>query len=383
MSKVSIVRCENYNSEKVLEEVTRAVRLLGGIENFVKKGDKVLVKPNLLSARTPEEAVCTHPEIVRAVIRLAKETGAHVLVGDSPGSFFTIEDIDFVYEKTGIKNIAAEENAELVRFERSRIIKGMPFAEVALDASVIISLPKLKTHALTIMTGAIKNTYGLIPGLFKVECHRNRPKPRDFVKVLLDVYEIARPQLSIMDGVLAMEGDGPGSGIPRKLGLILASSDAVSLDAVVSELVGLASYKDIVVGEARKRGLGEADISNIEIHGEAIENLRVKDFKLPKTAHRINKLPDFLTNLFKWAVEFKPVIDVGLCKKCGICRDSCPVSAITINKEESHIDDAICMRCFCCCEFCPHKAIYINGNFFTNLLWPDLKTTRKEKKGCP
>jgi len=374
MSKVSIVKCKDYDSKKVIDSVFRAVSLLGGIETFLKQGDVVLIKPNLLSARLPEEAVTTHPEVVRAAIRLVKEIKATPLVGDSPGTFFTVKDVDYVYEKTGIKRIAEEEGVELVRFDKSRIINGYPIAEVALNVSLVISLPKLKTHALTVMTGAIKNTFGLVPGHFKVECHRNKPKPRDFAKVILDVFQITKPHLSIMDGVLAMEGRGPGAGNPREVGLILASPDAVSLDLVVSKLVGLPLYKDIVINEANERGIGEANIDNIEILGEALENVKIKDFKLPETAHRIDLLPNFLTNIFTWAVVFKPVIDERLCKRCEICKDSCPVDAITVDEVTSHIDSKICIRCFCCHEVCPYKAIFIKRNFLAELLW------REEKK---
>ena len=371
MAKVSIVRCVDYDGEKVGDALFRAVGLLGGIESFVKKGEPVLIKPNLLSARDPEEAVCTHPEFVRAAVRLVKEAGARPLIGDSPGNFFTIKDVDSVYEKTGIRRVAEEEGAELSRFDKVRVINGFPVAQAALDASAIISLPKLKTHALTVMTGAIKNSFGLIPGLFKVECHRTKPKPRDFVKVLLDVYSIRKPQLCIMDGILAMEGDGPAAGTPRKTGLILASSDGVSLDTVVSRLVGLPLHKDMIINEARRRSIGEADINNIEVAGEAIEDAKIKDFKLPKTAHNLNLLPDFLTNIFTRVIDFRPVIDEKLCQKCEVCKDSCPVKAITINGETSHIDREICVRCFCCHEVCPFKAVYIKRNLIARLLWRD------------
>lgn len=369
MSRVSIVRCEDYASKRVEDAVFRSVDLLGGIETFVKKNDNVLIKPNLLSAREPEEAVCTHPEIVRAAIRLVKRAGARPLVGDSPGSFFTTKDVDSVYEKTQIKRIAEEENAELVRFDKSRLINGYPIAEIALNASAIISLPKLKTHVLTVMTGGIKNTFGLIPGLYKVECHRKRPRPRDFVRILVDVFEITKPRLSILDGVIGMEGDGPAAGRPRRLGLVMASPDAVSLDAVVSELVGMPSHKDIIVNEARRREIGEGDISNIEVLGEAITGVKIRNFKLPKTAEQINLLPDFLANIFTRTVDFRPVIDEKLCRKCGVCKNSCPVNAITINEEISRIDDRTCVRCFCCNEVCSYKAIFIKRNLLTNLLW--------------
>jgi uncharacterized protein (DUF362 family)/Pyruvate/2-oxoacid:ferredoxin oxidoreductase delta subunit len=371
MTKVSIVRCFNYDHERVAAAVSRAVDLIGGMGSFVKKGEAALIKPNLLSARTPDEAVCTHPEFVRAVIRLVRKAGARPVVGDSPGNFFTTRDVDFVYEKTGIKRIAQEEGAGLVRFDKSRIIDGFPIAEAALDAPVMISLPKLKTHSLTVMTGAVKNSFGLIPGLFKVECHRNKPRPDDFARILVDIYQIKKPQLCIMDAVLSMEGDGPAAGNPKKTGLVLASSDAVSMDAVVSKLVGLPSDKDIIVNEARRKKAGEADMHNIEITGESIEDAAMKGFKLPKTAHRVNMLPGFIANIITRAIDFSPVIDEKWCKKCKVCKNSCPVDAITIEDKVSRINDRICVRCFCCHEVCPYKTIYIKRNFITKLLWRD------------
>lgn len=369
MSKVSIVRCENYDKDKVEAALFKSVDLLGGIENFIKKGNTVLIKPNLLSARLPEEAVCTHPELVRAAIRLVKRAEARPIIGDSPGTFFGPEEINGVYEKTGMKRIAEEEGVELVKFDKSRIINGYPIAECALNASFILSLPKLKTHAFTVMTGAVKNTFGLIPGLFKVQCHKNKPKPKSFVKIIVDVYEITRPGLSIMDGIVAMEGEGPSAGNPKCLGLLLASADGVSMDAVMSRIVGVPPYKDLIVNEARRRDIGEADIGKIEILGLDIEAVKADKFKLPQTTSAISALPDFLMDMVSRVLNFKPFIDKGLCKKCGICKDSCPVEAISIDETKSHIDDKICIRCFCCYEVCPYKAIFIKKNLLTKLLW--------------
>ncbi|MDD5680104.1 MAG: DUF362 domain-containing protein [Candidatus Omnitrophica bacterium] len=371
MSKVSIVKCADYDRDKVEEALFRSVDLLGGVENFIKSGDTVLIKPNLLSARLPAEAVCTHPEVVRAAIRLVKRSGAKPLVGDSPGTFFGPKEINGVYEKTGIKSVADEEGAELVKFDKSRRINGYPVAECALNASLILSLPKLKTHALTVMTGAIKNTFGLIPGLFKVQCHKNKPKPKHFVKIIVDVYEITKPGLSIMDGIVAMEGEGPAAGDPVNLGLLLAGADGVSIDAVASRIVGVPPYKDIIVNEARRRDIGEADIGKIEVLGEQVDAVKIKNFRLPRTTNAISVLPDFLMDMARSVLDFRPFIDEALCKKCGICKASCPVEAITINESDSKIDNRICIRCFCCYEVCPYKAIYIKKNFITNLLWRD------------
>lgn len=369
MSKVSIVKCSNYDSVKVEGAVFRAVELLGGIESFIQKPGRVLIKPNLLSARRPEEAVCTHPEVVRAAIRLVKRSGAKPVVGDSPGTFLGTNEIDEVYDKTGIRRVAEEEGAELIRFDRLRMVKGYPIAVEALDASFIVSLPKLKTHVFTVMTGAVKNAFGMVPGLFKSQCHKKNPQPKKFVKILLDVYEIVKPGLSILDGIIGMDGEGPSAGNPVNTGLVAASFDGVSLDAVISKIAGVPASKDIVINEARRRGAGEADMEKIEILGEPAASVRFERFKLPVTAAAVNALPDFIMNFMRSALNIRPFIDKNICVKCGICKDACAVDAIIINKTEFHIHDNICIRCFCCHEMCPYKAIYIKKGLLTQLLW--------------
>jgi uncharacterized protein (DUF362 family)/Pyruvate/2-oxoacid:ferredoxin oxidoreductase delta subunit len=369
MSKVSIVKCSDYDTKKVEEAVFRSVELLGGSETFIKKGDTVLIKPNLLSARPPEDAVCTHPEVVRAAIRLVKKIGATPIIGDSPGTFLGTNEIDDVYDKAGIKRVAIEEGAELVRFEKSRMVKGYPIAERVLDASFLLSLPKLKTHVFTVMTGAVKNAFGMVPGLFKSHCHKKSPQPKNFAKILLDVYEIVTPGLSIMDGIVAMDGEGPSAGCAVKTGLIAAGADGVSLDAVIAEIAGVPPSKNIIVNEARMRKIGEGDIHKIEVLGESIEAVKFKRFRLPVTGGVVSALPDFMMDFMRGALVFRPVIDEKICVKCAICKNTCPVGAIIINESRSRIDDRICISCFCCHEMCPYKAIYIKKGLLTRLFW--------------
>lgn len=367
-SKVSIIKCSTYDPASVYKAVKAAVSLIGGMQTFVKKSCKVLLKPNLLGARTPEEAVDTHPEFVRAVARLVKECGGIPAIGDSPGSFFTVKSIDEVFAKSGMKKIADEEGIELRKFDEIMHIDGYPIAKALKDYDFIINLPKMKSHTLMILTGAVKNTYGFVPGLSKVQYHKKAPNFKDFCKVIGDIYSITRPGLSIMDGIIGMDNDGPAAGRVRKLGLVLASADAVSLDAVFGSITGLDYSKNALLKKVTERGLGRGFLKDIEISGESLDSARIKGFILPKTAlpHRF---PSIISKPLTKLLDFRPIIDEKLCKKCSICKQACPVDAITINKEISRINKSKCVKCFCCHEVCPYDAICIKKSIFTKILW--------------
>lgn len=367
-AKVSIVRCDSYKPHKIKDGIKRALDLIGGMDAFVKRSSKVLLKPNLLSPRVPEEAVDTHPEFVRAVAVLVKECGGIPVIGDSPGSFFTTKSVDEVYEKSGMKKVADEEGIELVRFDKAIHIKGYPIAKASKDYDLIINLPKFKTHTLTMFTGAIKNTFGFMPGLNKVQCHKKAPNTKEFCKILADIFSITRPGLSIMDGIVGMDGDGPAAGRVRKFDLILASRDGVSLDAVFGGIAGFPYSKNILLREVAERGLGRGRLEEIEISGEDLDSVRIKDFKMPKTELPY-RFPNWLMKPLTGLIYFKPFIDERLCKKCNICKTACPEDAITINKETSKIDWAKCVKCFCCHEVCPHNAIEVKKNILAKMIW--------------
>jgi len=365
-AKVSLVRCDDYDSAKVFEAVKRAIDLVGGIDNFVSGGTRVLVKPNLLSARTPEEAVDTHPEVVRAVVKLVKEAGATPVIGDSPGGYY--KDIESVLEKSGMKKMAAEEGVEIVRFTASRFVDGIPIARHVFEADCVISLPKFKTHCITVLTGAIKNMYGTITGLHKAQCHSKAPKEKDFAKVVAKIYSISKPHLTVMDAITAMEGDGPSAGKPRNLNFIMAGSDGVAIDACAAKIVGVEPLDILVTKEAFLLGLGEADLSKIEITGDEMKNFVTGDFKLPQTT-LLKYIPTGIANKVATLIKFKPYIDFAACKRCNLCKVSCPVNCIEIEDQYCRIDYNRCVRCLCCHEVCPYKAISIKRNVLTKFIW--------------
>lgn len=366
MAKVSIIRCADYETANVFNAVKRAVDLIGGIDTFVKSGMKVLLKPNLLSARVPEDAVDTHPEVVRAVVRLVKSAGAVPYIGDSPGGYG--KNIDEVFEKSGIKRIAEEEDVELKRFTASRFVNGIPAARQIFDSDRVISIPKFKTHSITVLTAAIKNMFGAVVGLYKAQCHSRAPKEEDFSRIIAKVYSIARPHLTIVDGIIAMEGDGPSSGVIRQMNLIMAGEDAVAIDSCLAKIMGVEPLDILVTKEAYEAKLGEADLSKIEVMGDALDTFIAKDFKLPQTTP-LKFLPRSVMNGIASLIKFKPYIDIKICKRCNLCKTACPVSCIEIEKDYCRIDYKKCVRCLCCHEVCPYRAISIKRNILAKMVW--------------
>ena len=367
MTKVSIVRCPDYEREKVFDSVKRAIDLIGGINAFVKPGSKVLLKPNLLSPHPPEDCVTTHPEVIRAVARLVKEAGGVVWLGDSPGGYG--KNIDEILEKSGIGKIADEEGIEIKKFNTSKFVDGIPVSRHVLDADCVISIPKLKTHSITVLTAAIKNMFGAVVGLYKAECHSRAPKEEDFSKIIARVYSIVKPHLTIVDGIVGMEGDGPSAGIIRKMNLVMAGSDAVAVDSCIARIVGIEPLDVLVTKEAYKAHLGEADLARIEVVGDGIDEFIAKDFKLPKGLMPLKFLPKSITRLIASIIRFRPYIDSALCKRCNLCKITCPANCIEIAPDYCGIDYKKCVRCLCCYEVCPYKAIHIKRNFITKLIW--------------
>ncbi|MFA5255823.1 MAG: DUF362 domain-containing protein [Candidatus Omnitrophota bacterium] len=366
MTRVALVRCESYDTNRVFDAVKRSVDLLGGIGAFVKPGMRVLLKPNLLSARLPEDAVDTHPEVVRAVVRLVKSAGGMPFIGDSPGGFG--KNIGEIFEKSGMKGIADEEGVELETFTASKSVDGMPIARQIFSSDCVISIPKFKTHSITVLTAAIKNMFGSVVGSYKAECHSRSPREEDFSRIIAKVYSITRPHLTVVDGIIAMEGDGPSSGVIRKMDLVMAGEDAVAIDSCLAKIMGVEPLDVLVTKEAYEARLGEAQISKIEVLGETLDAFIAKDFKLPRTTP-LKYLPKSLLKCLASLIRFKPYIDNEACRRCNLCKLTCPVHCIEIEKTSCSIDYKKCVRCMCCHEICPYRAIGIRRNILTKMVW--------------
>lgn len=361
---VAIVRCQDYDQGRVDAAVEEAVGLLGGMKRFVKPGQRVLLKVNLLRASDPSEGIVTHPSVVRALVPLVRRAGGHIVIGDSPGGTFSPSVLRRAYRKSGLLSLAEEMDVELnydvgetrLSFPEGGLLKALDVADFALSADVIISLPKLKTHAFMVLTGAIKVMFGIVPGLTKAGYHAKLLTKERFAEMLLDVLRFAPPALSIMDGVVGMEGDGPSAGDLRHLDVIMASSDSVALDMAAAHMLGIDPREVPVLAAAMRRGLDSGRLEDLQLLGVEWEELRVPDFRLPIGGREITSLPGFILRLMTRTLIVSPQAN-GRCVGCGICAENCPVQAITIEDRTARMDWDACIRCYCCHELCPERAI--------------------------
>lgn len=370
---VVIKKCNDYVNEEVYKTIKESVDLLGGIGSFVKKGERILLKPNLLSAKPPEAAVTTHPAVVRSVIKLVKEVGAIPVVGDSPGIGSAIK----VSQKCGIAAVAKELDVEVIDLANSvsienpfgKTFKRLEIAKEAVEVNGIINLPKLKTHAQMFLTLGVKNLFGCVVGARKPQWHMAAGVNGDaFARMLVDTYLFLKPRLTIIDGIVGLEGNGPGSaGDPRKLGLIFASADCIALDRVITEVLGAKANDLITTKVAEEDETGITDIDEINILGEEIDDVRVRDFKFPPLVGVEFKLPFSLHNHLRKPLTARPLIDDKECTLCNMCVDICPPGIMT-KTDRINIDYDKCIRCFCCLEICPEGAISVKDGWLKRVL---------------
>ncbi|MFH1627906.1 MAG: DUF362 domain-containing protein [Pseudomonadota bacterium] len=372
MSEVSLVRCDTYETGVLEAAVRKAVDLMGGMSRFVKPGDRVLIKPNLLSAKAPEKRITTDPSVVRAVTRMVLEAGGKPLIGDSPA----LEPFRRVAKKCGIAEVAEDLGVELAPLTRPTPVylpEGAAFRQLeiaaqALDADVVINLPKLKTHSRMLFTLGVKNLFGTIVAQRKAEWHHMAGVDRDtFASLLLDIYLAVGPALTILDGVWAMEGNGPANGSPRRMDLIAAATDAIALDMSICTMLGVPLRSFPLYRVARDRGVGETYPGRIHFKGDSLETFAVSDFEVPALDSM-----GFLPARFDWFTKrylvSKPVQEREACKGCGQCGEICPADAIRMEDRKIAFDYHRCIRCYCCQEVCPEDAILFRKGLLVKML---------------
>ncbi len=372
--KVALVGCPSYDPKCLKSAIVKGLEPFGDIDALVKRGDTVLLKPNLLSAKKPEEAVTTHPALVASVVELVLECGGKVLIGDSPG----VGSFERVARRTGMRALCSRYGIELIDFDDSgaapadgqSIYKRLKIARAVLESDSIINLPKIKTHAQMVLTLGVKNLFGCIVGRQKAQWHFNAGNNRlFFARLLCEVYEAVRPGITISDGVIGMEGNGPGAGSPRFLGLIGCATDAIAHDTVFSSLLGLKAEQLPVVRASMENDGGNTSLDAIDlISDKSLSELTLDDFEFPATIDVMFNLPRPFQRFVRNSITAKPFIDHSMCTQCLECIDICPPGVIARSDSRIEIDHESCISCFCCQEICPEKAITPKQGWLSRLM---------------
>jgi len=364
-NEVAFIACVNYGPA-LSEAVDRIFSLTGWLSQPTLAGKRVLLKPNLLTDRTPEQAVTTHPELVRQVIRRFKAAGAIVSVGDSPASTANLRN---VWQTTGMAAVCAEEEVPLISLEQAGVqpfeIDGFSFsvAKPILEAELIVNLPKVKSHSLTMLTAAVKNMYGAVPGYSKTTLHRLYPKPDVFGRLIQAIWQVIPPTWTIADAVVGMEGQGPANGRPIKLGFLAASDNPFALDRALCDVLHI---------DVRRVPY----LSPLEARGERIAYARAGDcvlvssFEIPSGAHLLQFLPNWLVKCAGRVVWVRPAFSTETCIGCGKCVHACPVQAAALDERTRKpvLDPRRCISCGCCHEVCPTGAIRMTQSQVLRLL---------------
>lgn len=383
-SKVALITCTDYSPEAVYQACKRGISLLGGMSSFITEGETILLKPNMLTARRKEEACTTHPAVLEAFIRLLQEERVQITWGDSPG----LGSPSGAAKTSGLMESAAKYTAAFADFQRGKekqfpgntMQKSFKLANGVLEADGIISLAKMKTHGFTNITGAVKNQLGCVYGLNKAKMHVHYPNVIQFCQMLVDLNMSLPMRLYVMDGIVAMEGNGPSAGDPVPMNVLLFSKDPVALDSVFCRLVDLNPSFIPTNTLGKKSGLGTWLEDEIEIVGDSLKDFTNKHFNVIRKEVG-GKAILAQTRLFKNHMIRRPLIDKKKCTRCGICIETCPLppcgKALAFKdnnkKDPPRYDYEKCIRCYCCQELCPQKAIYaktpllgrIFHNFFT------------------
>lgn len=365
---VALIKSDNYGNAETA--VRKAVELLGGIDRFVRPGMRILIKPNLLFGLAPERCVTTHPEVVKAVVKLVKEAGAVPVMGDSPvmgpGSFHA--------KKAGFRDICRDFHVEWVDFENDsaevpglKAFKKLTIARIAAEADAIINLPKLKTHGQAYMTVAVKNMFGIVPGVRKAQWHLAAGKDAvKFGEMLAEVCYVRKPVLNIVDGIMAMDGNGPRNGNPFPLGCIAAGGDSAAVDETIFGILKLHPSKVATHTAAANLKLGVTDAAEIELLGDDPERFDARNFRFGGQAllSDMGKF-NFLVPYVRNGVTSRPVVSHSVCTQCRQCIDHCPAKAMELSPDKKisagkvTIDLNKCVRCYCCSEVCPEGAISV------------------------
>jgi len=384
MSRVAIAPAPSYEYSAVYEAVQKCFSLLK--PDLQPPQGRVLLKPNMISPKPPEAGACTHPAVLKAAADFVKkEYGCtDIRAGDSPGG--VVGNIQRFWDTLGYSEAAEEGSFSLVSFETGEMEqrtvtigtrkKEIRIAREVLEADYVINLPKLKTHSFTLYTGALKNIYGIIPGLLKAGYHTEFRHPFAFASFIAAINSIFRPDIHIMDAVTCMEGEGPSAGKTRKIGYILASSDPAALDATAARIIGVDPETIPTIRYAGELGIGCTDTQAVEYPGIHPDDIQTEPFALPSSTRIYTRIPPFIYRMLYSLFRTRPRMNSN-CIVCGKCTRVCPVQAISQEEGSMKVDYSRCISCFCCSEMCEYDGIDLNASWLARKLLPGGKERRQ------
>ncbi|MDP2857529.1 MAG: DUF362 domain-containing protein [Bacillota bacterium] len=375
MSQVSVSRCKSYEAADVEGALDRCLALLGGMDQFARRGETIVLKPNLLAPMPPSRGVTTHPSVMRALALRLRDAGARVVIADSPGSPVEMPVLSALYRITGMEGVASETGATLgfdsaevnVSNPDGKFIKTLPLARMMAECDGIINVPKLKTHGFMVLTAGIKNMFGVVPGMRKSEFHFRMPEREMFGELLVDIALATRPRLTVLDAVSSMQGHGPTHGDLIHTGLLVASADVFALDLVAAHIAGMRASSIYPLKAAIARGLAPATMKDIRLLGETAEGI-AHHFTMPRDVAVFNPfryfLPRPLADRAADLVRPVPVFDPKVCTGCRTCFRQCPPHAIEMAGTFPQVNLKKCISCFCCQELCPTGAVGVRRRVF-------------------
>ena len=375
---VCLTACSGYDWETLCEAVATQFDALG-FDALIHPGIRVVIKPNLVVKAAPEAGIATHPLLTAAVAVHLRDLGAQVLIAESPGGLYTPAALKSIYAACGYDKISKQFDIPLnydcshqeVQAPHGQRCRLFPIITPIVEADLVVDIAKMKSHCMTMLSGAVKNLFGTVPGLMKPEFHCRFPEKPAFHEMLVDLCEVVKPSICFVDSIIAMEGNGPTGGKPRFMGVLAASKSPYAVDMACAAMMNMDPMQVLMLRNAASRGLCPSSVKELKLLGDPLESFRARDFLQPesKTSNFIERLPKFMQPVATRLATPYPKIKTAQCIGCGKCAESCPQHTIKLEgaPHKAHIDYSKCIRCYCCHEMCPAHVIEIKRLSLFNL----------------
>lgn len=378
MNRVSLYGCDEYALDKITPCLEKIMDDLGGLDSIFAKGKKVVIKPNLVMKKNPDAAATTHPAVMEALINILKRYTDDITIAECPGGPYSKERMNSIFNVTGMMGVAQRTGAKLyLDCEQvtlpsldGKATKNITVLKPFHDADIFINVSKIKSHGLTVYTGAAKNLYGLIPGLEKAQIHARFPEKDDFSDFICDLNTTLPPDISILDGIIAMEGNGPTGGEARFAGVLIGSKSTYSADLAGCAICNF-DYREIpLFTRAITHGICPDGLKNVELMGDDLGKYVIKDFKKPDShsGGLVRLITEISNPSLRNLLRSRPKVNKKKCVGCGECVKCCPQKTIELKNKKAIINNKNCIFCYCCQELCPMKAVDLKRFFVFDLI---------------